>query len=190
MLGFLESPYDERDYEYSIEDKTEELPKEYDYSEYCKLDILDQGSDSTCVPHSIKTMLDTMSYDYKINIKEFYDRRPNKPQEGMAIREALKMIKKDINDPFYQYFRLRSILQIKYSLISNGPCIFALPVRSMDYEFWRGSEDLGGHAICCVGYNEFGFILQNSWGNTFGEYGKCILPYEDLNYLIEAWGII
>ena len=96
MLGFLESPYDERDYEYSIEDKTEELPKEYDYSEYCKLDVLDQGSDSTCVPHSIKTMLDTMSYDYKINIKEFYDRRPNKPQEGMAIREALKIIKKDL----------------------------------------------------------------------------------------------
>ena len=80
---------------------------------------------------------------------------------------------------------------MKYSIVSNGGCIFALPVKSMYVpEFWKGNNDLGGHAICCVGYNKEGFILQNSWGYEFGDQGKCVLPYSDIKYLMEAWGVI
>lgn len=193
MLGFIESPYDPRDLEYVNENEinSEDLPEEYDCSEYYRLDVLDQGSTSTCVPHSLKIVFDTLTYDFNIDIYDIYDRRPNSPEDGMTIRDALKIIKKDINDPFFQYYRLRSVLQMKYSIVSNGGCIFALPVKSMYIpEFWKGNNDLGGHAICCVGYNKEGFILQNSWGYEFGDQGKCILPYSDIKYLMEAWGVI
>ena len=82
------------------------------------------------------------------------------------------------------------MLQIKWSIIANGPCILALPVKSMGNEFWKGSENLGGHAVCCVGYDDEGFIIQNSWGSGWGYGGLTKLQYEDMNYIIEAWGIV
>ena len=89
-----------------------------------------------------------------------------------------------------KYYRLRSLLQIKWCIVANGPCILALPVRSMNREFWIGDENLGGHAVACVGYDEDGFIIQNSWGSDWGFGGMTKLLYEDMRYVIEAWGII
>ena len=66
----------------------------------------------------------------------------------------------------------------------------ALPVYSDNPDFWNGYEYCGGHAIVCIGYDEEGFILLNSWGPKWGYNGKCILPYDQLNKLIECWGVI
>ncbi len=41
-----------------------------------------------------------------------------------------------------------------------------------------------GHAVAFVGYTEEGFLVQNSWGDGWGEGGFALLPYED--YLIHA----
>ena len=38
---------------------------------------------------------------------------------------------------------------------------------------------LGGHAFALVGYSERGFIVQNSWGPTWGYHGFAVLPYAD-----------
>ena len=40
-------------------------------------------------------------------------------------------------------------------------------------------EITGGHAFAMVGYNEYGFIVQNSWGEDWGHRGFAILSYED-----------
>ena len=37
----------------------------------------------------------------------------------------------------------------------------------------------GGHAFALVGYNERGFVVQNSWGQRWGASGFAVLPYED-----------
>lgn len=37
----------------------------------------------------------------------------------------------------------------------------------------------GGHAFALVGYNDLGFIVQNSWGPVWGAGGFGILPYDD-----------
>jgi hypothetical protein len=37
----------------------------------------------------------------------------------------------------------------------------------------------GGHAFALVGYNERGFIVQNSWGTKWGASGFGVLPYDD-----------
>lgn len=188
ILGCIQSKYDDRDLVYS-EQNSESLPDFYDYNIFYDLNVLDQGDSSKCVPFSISVMLSAMNYS-NINIDDIYSNRPNKPEDGMEIRDALKMIKKQFNDPYFQYFRLNSKLQIQSSLIANGPCILALPVRSFYVpEFWRGNGNYGGHAVCCVGYNKEGFIIQNSWGESFGDSGKCILPYNELNNLMEAWGV-
>lgn len=47
----------------------------------------------------------------------------------------------------------------------------------------KGKAD-GGHAIAIVGYTSQGFIVQNSWGKTWGASGFALLPYED--FMIHA----
>ena len=47
---------------------------------------------------------------------------------------------------------------------------------------------LGGHAFALVGYNEVGFLVQNSWGTAWGKGGFATLPYEDwLESAYDAW---
>lgn len=47
---------------------------------------------------------------------------------------------------------------------------------------------LGGHAFMLVGYNEVGFLVQNSWGDKWGKDGFATLPYEDwLESAYDAW---
>jgi len=41
------------------------------------------------------------------------------------------------------------------------------------------TNGIGGHAFAVVGYTEEGFIVQNSWGETWGYHGFAILTYED-----------
>ncbi len=43
----------------------------------------------------------------------------------------------------------------------------------------RDPTKAGGHAFAIVGYNEDGFIVQNSWGPDWGYHGFAILGYED-----------
>ena len=47
----------------------------------------------------------------------------------------------------------------------------------------KGRAD-GGHAVAIVGYAEQGFIIQNSWGPSWGNGGFALLPYED--YMLHA----
>lgn len=47
---------------------------------------------------------------------------------------------------------------------------------------------LGGHAFALVGYNERGFIVQNSWGTGWGACGFAVMPYEDwVRHGTDAW---
>jgi hypothetical protein len=43
----------------------------------------------------------------------------------------------------------------------------------------RRGKELGGHAFAIVGYNEQGFVVQNSWGTEWGAGGFAVLPYSD-----------
>jgi hypothetical protein len=57
------------------------------------------------------------------------------------------------------------------------------PPASWD-DYWRipcqkaGLDD-GGHAFVIVGYNEDGFLIQNSWGTGWGSAGYALLTYSD-----------
>lgn len=47
----------------------------------------------------------------------------------------------------------------------------------------KGAAD-SGHAVAIVGYTSEGFIIQNSWGKSWGLNGFALLPYED--YMLHA----
>jgi len=45
-----------------------------------------------------------------------------------------------------------------------------------------------GHAVALVGYTQQGFIVQNSWGTSWGAGGFALLPYEDfLLHSTDVW---
>lgn len=191
--GFIESGYDIRDYVLNYPQGFE-LPKTCDYSDMISK-IKDQGNTMKCVPYSLSYVLEL---DHKLNgeeiiidIDDIYKHRTNSGG-GMQIREALKYIKKQGYKGHHikSYWKLPSSLIIKYNLLTNGPCIMALPVYSDKNDFWNGHDYQGGHAICCIGYDENGFILLNTWGRNFGDNGKCYLPYSEMNKIIEAWGVL
>lgn len=194
--GFIASGYDPHDI--IIDAPSENLPSEYSYDPYIRF-VKDQGYTSMCVPYSISYAIELLNECnnrlIKMDVEDIYNQRTNEG-EGMMIREALSIMKNngykfdEGHDKILQYGRLTSERSIKWSLIANGPCIMALPVRSANSSFWRGNEDRGGHAICCIGYNEYGFVLLNTWGRSWGEFGQCILPYDEINTIIECWGII
>jgi hypothetical protein len=42
-----------------------------------------------------------------------------------------------------------------------------------------GAAEHAGHAYAIVGYDETGFLIQNSWGTEWGSHGYALLPYDD-----------
>lgn len=54
----------------------------------------------------------------------------------------------------------------------------------------RKPRKLYGHAFAIVGYDERGFIVQNSWGRSWGGSGFAILPYDDwVEHATDAWAL-
>ena len=54
----------------------------------------------------------------------------------------------------------------------------------------RQAEKTGGHAFALVGYNERGFVVQNSWGTDWGASGFAVLSYEDwVTNGTDAWAV-
>ncbi len=49
-------------------------------------------------------------------------------------------------------------------------------------------DSIGGHAFALVGYNEHGFVVQNSWDTDWGLKGFATLPYSQWRkYGSDAW---
>lgn len=202
--GFIESGYNSKDIVLDAQyEDSENLPSSYDYSEFQKLRAKDQGNTSQCVPYSLSVLLESRKLlnndsSFELNIQDIYDSRIEKTN-GMKIREALEYMKNigfenittKEREQILFFGKLTSIHAIKSSIYMNGPCIIALPVYdSTNTQFWRGDKLEGGHAIACVGYNEEGLKLLNSWGRNWGNFGMCTLPYDDVKNILECWTLI
>lgn len=54
----------------------------------------------------------------------------------------------------------------------------------------KDPKNSGGHSFALVGYNELGFIIQNSWGLRWGASGFAVVTYEDwVTNATDAWAI-
>jgi hypothetical protein len=84
--------------------------------------------------------------------------------------------------------RDQKLRSVKKSLSNNRPIVIGVYCyRSFYYAkgAWNGSKDqnLGGHAMCIVGYddNMYGgaFEILNSWGTSWGNSGYIWMKYDD-----------
>ena len=126
------------------------------------------------------------SFPYNEEVPEIIDKFNNSYDELNNIGKGFAIT---------SYYKLKNINEIKLSLINNGPVIIAMDWYD-DIEVkdaiiitkQKRSKNTGGHAMVIYGWNEKGWKIQNSWGTSFGDKGKVILPYDVK--IREAWGII
>lgn len=124
--------------------------------------------------------------------------------ENVEVPEAIDLFEerfeglKELAYPhrFTTYVRLTSDDDIKYALMHYGPVVFSMNWYSdikVDSSFvihteQKKSTSLGGHCMIIYGWDEEGWKIQNSWGSTWGNAGRAILPY-DIK-MREAWSVI
>ena len=120
-------------------------------------------------------------------------RKKGLPRKG-ADKDAIKFKIK-------AYARIKSQLEMKRSLLVNGP--FVAGVQVFNSWFTKkvensglvsmpkpGDNSVGGHAICIVGYDDKLkiFKFKNSWGANWGSDGYGYLPYAYMKkYCSDAW---
>ena len=91
------------------------------------------------------------------------------------------------------YFRLNSTDEIKTALMKYGPVVVSMPwgpVMSLNRNYVLSNltkEVTGYHCVVLYGWNEHGWLMQNSWGTTWGKKGRCIVPF-DFEFK-ECWGV-
>lgn len=83
--------------------------------------------------------------------------------------------------------------KIKKALFDYGPVMVSVKwyndfiVNNDDIIESSLAGDFGYHCIMIYGWNEKGWLIQNSWGEAWGNKGRAVYPYEyPLN---EIWGI-
>jgi len=99
------------------------------------------------------------------------------------------------------YARLKPLMEMKRSLVVNGPFLAGIKVFSSWFNKKvqktgfipmpkRNEAFMGGHAVCVVGYDDIrGFLkFKNSWGARWADKGYGYLPYEYMKkYCSDAW---
>ncbi len=92
------------------------------------------------------------------------------------------------------YAFVNTIETMKAAIYRSGACIIMVPVYSNSKDMWRptkvGDIAQGLHAMAVVGWNEFGFIVRNSWGVQWGNAGYTVFEYKDWGMHCEAWTLI
>ena len=103
--------------------------------------------------------------------------------------EALKLKIKN-------YYNCQSIEAVKDSLLKGYPVLVGTLIFKSFYEVTKENnlmpmpringtsleEMAGGHMMLIVGYDEKGFKVLNSWGESFGDNGIFTMPYEIVNW--------
>lgn len=89
------------------------------------------------------------------------------------------------------YFRCYTDEDVKLAILNQGAVVISIPVYSSfaaDCPIpGPGDTFEGGHAMCVVGWDETGWLIQNSWSALWGKKGLLHLPYTYPIY--EFWGI-
>ena len=99
------------------------------------------------------------------------------------------------------YYRLRPVIVDYHAALNEVGAIY---VSAEVHDGWanpkarRGSQSMpriaysaattGGHAFAIVGYSDDGFIVQNSWGDKWGQDGFAVWTYEDwIENVMDGW---
>lgn len=202
--GFIPTEFDGTEKTYSAP-KNMGIPKEFSYKKYLP-DVVNQGQDPICVPCSLSAHINYLinlktgsEKDNKVDLHGIYEKKSTFG-DGMHFKDAFNILQNDgvktksgifkIGQPM----RILSSLALKFAILTNGPCLGALPCYNASGidEFWNPKKGKleGYHAISIIGFNEDGFIIRNSWGKSYGKDGYALLKNEHFDQFIELWTIV
>lgn len=123
-------------------------------------------------------------------------------REVPKVIEEVEKVLDDLSEDgelhrFKAYYKLSSVDEVKTSLMTSGPVIFAMNwysdmfVNEDGVLKSRSDFDIpykqGGHCMVIYGWNKQGWKIRNSWGKSWGVKGNAILPYD--SPIKELWGI-
>lgn len=127
------------------------------------------------------------------------------PKQNFDYNKEMPEIKRLVDENFKILSELADLYKIQsysriYTTNEIKKCIYndiAVPISIPVYNDMKFDENYiiempngicnGYHAIIIYGYNENGWLIQNSWGKDWANGGRAILPY---NYPIDtAWAI-
>ena len=128
------------------------------------------------------------------------------PREKFDFNEEMPDIKYKVESKFeelkdiaeiykiHSYARIYDKYEIMRVLYGDVTVPISIPVYNyLDYDKQTyvvkmpEGECQGYHMMLIVGWNEKGYIVQNSWGESWGNKGRIILPYD--YPLDSAWAI-
>ena len=92
---------------------------------------------------------------------------------------------------FSAYYRVKTESEIKKSLMTDGPVVFAIKwykdIKVVDNILTSSQKgEGGGHCMVIYGWNKKGWKILNSWG-SWNRTGTAILPYDFV--IKEAYGV-
>lgn len=122
----------------------------------------------------------TTTFPYRGTYPVVRNKIAEKPEEYAEAAAQTKLI---------NYCRLYSTYEIKKAIMNQGAVVVGITTfkNGMKTHIEVPTSDSvksGGHAMCCIGWNKEGWIIQNSWGKSWGDKGRCYLPYE---YPVDEW---
>lgn len=88
---------------------------------------------------------------------------------------------------------LRSVESIKSAVFNNGPCAIAFTAYNTGRYPWRqgaGEGSQGMHSMAIVGYTATSFILRNSWGKDWADFGYTKMDFNEWVVKFETWTIV
>lgn len=93
------------------------------------------------------------------------------------------------------YYKINSLNELRYSLINHGPVAGSMrwykksSLKKYIYSY-NSSNAYSGHAVIIVGWINNYFIVQNSWGKSWGKNGLFLIHEDDIFKLFfELYGI-
>lgn len=109
-------------------------------------------------------------------------------------QNALGVIPAAYPNRITNYCSLYKKNDMKLWLMTKGPIVFSIKwyenywlTVNNELHFDEKSEPSGCHGMVIYGWNKEGWLFQNSWGNTWGDGGRAVYPYDAT--IREAWGV-
>lgn len=122
---------------------------------------------------------------------------------NVEMPECYKRLTDNLNDDVYKeasicrvdsYARCMTDEAVKYAIVTYSPVLMSVKW----YDKYKLSKDNiisfdtrsnnGYHAVMVYGFNEEGWLCQNSWGKLWGDNGRFVLPYK--YGFREAWSFV
>ena len=93
------------------------------------------------------------------------------------------------------YYRIDTVDDLKYSIMTNGPAVGGMwwnegaKLKTGIYSCEK-NENSVAHAVIIIGWTKDHFIVQNSWGKTWGIKGTFLVPINKFfNIFYEVYGV-